>query len=130
MAISVQQVRDKDRGFADASRYPDTLIAGYLSDFFTFIGAWRRFPDTVTAPQTMSVRDTAQLDWVCHQLTAQANGAAGKAGAVTSQKVGDVQVDYAKTSDLFGAPDYSLSTYGTNFLRLTRPYAAYAVCVG
>lgn len=129
MAVTVQNVRDFDRGFADPVRFPDQLIQTYLGQFFSFIRA-ALLPDTIPLGATMSVRDTAQLYWTCHNLTAQADGAAGKSGATNRQKVGDVEVQYASTNAMFGAPDYSITTYGTNFLRLTRPYSSYAITVG
>ena len=129
MAVTVQNVRDYDRGFADPDRFPSALIQQYLDQFFTFIKA-SRLPAVLSAGQVYSVRDTAQLLWTCHQLTAQADGAAGKSGPVTDQKVGDVGVSYANTNVIFRAPDYNLTTYGTNFLRLVRPYSVYAATVG
>ena len=129
MAVTVQQVRDYDRGFSDPVRYSDALISTYLDQFFVFIRA-NLLPGTPRPPATASVRDTAQLLWTCHNLTAQADGAAGKSGAVNRQKVGDVEVGYVNTNAVFGAPDYSVTTYGTNFLRLTRPYCNYAITVG
>lgn len=129
MAVTVQQVRDFDRTFSDPARYSDQLIQTYLDQFFTFIMAGR-LPATLRAFQVYSVRDLAQLYWTSHFLTAQADGAAGKSGPVTEQKVGDVGVQYANTNVIFNAPDFNLTTYGTQLLRLLRPYSAYAVTVG
>ena len=129
MAVTVQQVRDFDRTFSDPARYSDQLIQTYLDQFGTFVIVGR-LPATLRAGQTYSVRDLAQLYWTCHQLTMQADGAAGKSGPVKDQAVGDVKVGYNPTSQMFGAPDYSASTYGSNFLRLMRPYSSYALTVG
>ena len=114
MAVTISDIRAFDRTFADPVRYPDQLIQTYLND----CGAWLDLPRFGTS------RDVAQRYWVCHQLTAQADGAAGKSGAVTEQGVGDVKVAYANSNALFEAPDYSLTTYGTNLLRLIRRYVS------
>ena len=112
MAVTVAQVRAFDRSFDDPVRFPDQLIQTYLDQ----CGVWLSLPKFGTAA------DTAQLYWTCHQLTAQADGAAGKAGPVSAQSVGDVKVNYASTNILFKSPDYNLTTYGTNLLRLMRIY--------
>lgn len=129
MAITVQNVRDFDRTFADSARYPDQLITSYIAMFFNFF-AVSRLPATVQVGQQYSTRDLANLLFTCHNLTAQADGSAGKSGATNREKVGDVEVGYAVSNDMFGAPDYSLTVYGTNLLRLLRPFSTYAIAVG
>lgn len=113
MAVTVAQIRAFDRCFADPVRFPDELIQTYLDDCSAWLDL-NRFGDSA---------DIAQRYWVCHQLTAQADGAAGKAGPVADQAVGDVKVSYASTNIIFLAPDYNLTTYGTNLLRLIRRFS-------
>lgn len=114
MAVSVAQIRAYDRSFADPLRYSDALIQTYLDDCSSFIQL-SRFGTSA---------DLAQRLWTCHQLTSQADGSAGKSGPVTGQDVGDVKVTYATTNTIFLAPDYNLTTYGTNLLRLIRRFAS------
>ena len=127
MAITVQNVRDFDRAFADTTRYPDALISTYIGMFFNFIDAGA-LPLAALPGQTYGTRDLANLLFTCARLTMAADGAAGKSGSVTREKVGDVEVQYAATKP--EDPGGNWGSYGMMLADLIQPFFPQAVAVG